>query len=254
MMSSSSSSLGAVHKWMVDNVVPSNPVVGADSNDVAVPVRCVFVAFGGVICVALEGFPCAAVRFKEALHEALGALLPPENMGSTWAKITIAALKDDSVDACKNPVVWDRVRNALQEWMRNAPPLMGLFHDISLVVYENRSLSNCKVLCSSPLRNFPGDTSTSGPVDAISSTKGEQVVCEYTSNSNWPSYRDHGIVPRLQSACSYQCRCHGATVVAFLKNDWSEYLSRLRMHLSQCDCDVFEWMPEDALHMTVRAI
>ena len=67
----------------------------------------VFPAFGGVLCLVFAGFPRPIERLKGDLDEcgpaALGAAWTTENMGSKWAKVTLAAVRDeispDSYDA-----------------------------------------------------------------------------------------------------------------------------------------------------------
>lgn len=235
-------------------VTPSRPV--------SVPIASTLVAFGGVLCVALDGFPAPIAAFKANLSSDFGGCgrLPPELMGSMWAKVTVAAVHDDVKAQASTPEVWDRVRSAVMAWnefQSSADAVQGhvLLEAISVVSFQCRSLATCEEVASTPICALTADTEGCG-IDDASRRKGASIVSEFTSESSWAEYRDGGIIARLQVSSSYHQLCTGRTIVSFLADrSLRAYLGGLREHLAKHDLEwLFDWMPEASLHVTVRGL
>lgn len=253
--------VNCIETFSSEILAPSPPHEASQDQGVVldVPIHSVIIAFGGVLCVALEGFPTPIVELKSKLSDACDGIAP-ELMGSKWAKVTVAAVRDDAEDRqTSDPAVWDRLRTALLVWNTSTEHhTPARLQEVSVVSFQCRSLAHHQVLKSVSLRykTLLGDGSVESVIDPASHLKGAAVVEEFTSNENWASYRDNGIIARLQPAASYRQEFHGTTMVAFLVDDcWAQYLERLKQHL--CDHDLgwlYEWMPNNVLHVTVRGL
>jgi hypothetical protein len=246
----------AVTKW-VQGAFPPSHLNNRTDGDIVVPIASVLVAFGGVLCVALEGFPSPVAQFKSTLSTSCHGDLAPELMGSKWAKVTVAAVRDDALGGAMDPAVWDRLRSALLLW--NALPAVhahsgALLRDLSVVHFLCRSLAKHDVVASVPLGCLGTSDVTS--MDPESRAKGAEVVSEFAAEGNWSTYRDHGILSRLQPASSYHQACEGSTIVAFLVKDcWADILEHLKRHLEEHDLGwLYDWMPKEVLHVTVRGL
>lgn len=228
----------------------------------------IILAYGGVICIVLEGFPDSLERFKRRLEAAhsrgLVQHLCTENMGSKWAKITVAAPADQAQVTEQD---WYTVRDALRKFCRDenihqsedgpctarAPTVH--FEALSLVQFSNRTLERRSILTQLTPQHLGGVVDE--PVDMQSHSRGRDVAQEFHDDHRWPEYVKSGIIQRLQTHRHYDAHVEGVTAVCFVAHHdshFAELLSRLQVALAARASDAFAWFPMSSLHMTVRGV
>lgn len=247
------------------NIVDSESIV---SNSASVAVVAPLVAYGGVVCILLSHFPpCVESGFKRKLEsirdDAFLSVVSPENMGSKWAKISVAAPAEQS-QWTESDV--DSFREVLKQFRAVQPETMVPFQSIDIVSFASRSLSDQRQLLSIPLSQLESDGAH--PTECVSYISGQRVLQEYYTEDAeaWASYRDTGILQRLQFAHHYLApSCDGCTAACFVNSDSSadppnqlqQWIEAFRRHLEQHAPQLaqkLEWFPQSCLHVTVRGL
>jgi hypothetical protein len=132
------------------------PPPAASPSGITLQPRDFFVAFGGVLCVAFDGFPQCIERLKAAL-EVKAPTMIPENMGSKWAKATLGALgapTDDSAAAASSSSVgvdtWLKLHDICLAFRAKLRATQVRVPCLAAVRLHNRLLSAGEVVCSLP--------------------------------------------------------------------------------------------------------
>ncbi|KAJ3079602.1 hypothetical protein HDU99_010503 [Rhizoclosmatium hyalinum] len=119
-----------------------------------------FVAWRGVMTLAFSGFPNELVGLKERIQANLGSVLPPENMGSKWPKMTLGALNEGKVLTQKE---FDELSTLCTQMSQNLALLSDDFPvtNVSFVVFGCRTLERLLIRADMALAANEGDDDVS---------------------------------------------------------------------------------------------
>lgn len=246
---------------------------GSD-RQVCLRVKECFIAFGGVLCIAFEGFPLAIDSFKSkfvSVLEASGSPPPTvakENPGSMWAKITIAARSEKSQLSVAQ---WEAVRLALagaSERCRQSQ-CSCVFDTISVVTFECRSLERIMVKETLPIQviysfldSDPGsDDCASSLLSTFSRGRIAAILEDVHDEARWPQYLKDCVIGKQQSIADYRENSCGSTIVSFLprgggcNESFELFIDAVESALQEAGCwELFTWLPRECLHMTIRGL
>eukprot|EP00672_Neobodo_designis_P021324 CAMPEP_0174842040 /NCGR_PEP_ID=MMETSP1114-20130205/9673_1 /TAXON_ID=312471 /ORGANISM="Neobodo designis, Strain CCAP 1951/1" /LENGTH=253 /DNA_ID=CAMNT_0016076237 /DNA_START=43 /DNA_END=801 /DNA_ORIENTATION=+ len=165
----------------------------------------VFPAFGGVLCLVFKGFPRPVERLKEELDAcgpaALGGAWVQENMGSKWAKVTLAAVRDEvppaSIDA---EAVAPKLRDICESFRSELRQIRIPIHTLSAVRFTTRDLATRLDVRKVPLPEGAGGASElSDKTTAITS----EVLDDFFVPERTVPYCATHLVQRRTSASRY---------------------------------------------------
>lgn len=207
-----------------------------------------FVAWSGVLVLSFEGFSATLLRIKANIDKALPHL-PPENPGSRWPKITLAALNDDRTltadevcalaDVCKQ---WDKRLQNEAEALR-VDELMAL-------VFGNRSTAVRLFTHRIPLLGQPGASHDDSP--PATHRKHVQTIVA-------PLHDDvDTYVPDVQRAghraSHYRTPWREATLMVDASRSDMSYIRGFKAAVEACLPGYYEWFPASSRHITVRRL
>ena len=225
----------------------------------------IFPAFGGVLCVALEGFPRGIVRLKEKIEVELQDALPPENLGSKWAKITIGAISSEAVAESSglrsdSLEYWRRLREYLCLHRPTIRSCSVVLRELSVVRFANRALSEKTMDRRFHLGGwFGADSDCPFAIDEISAKKATSVTHDFFGDQTFERYVREGVLRGgPTTARHYFDGGAGETCVLPIdasldeNKDFFEMLNRLRSTIPLPG--VWTWLPYSSMHCTVRGL
>ncbi|KAL3901746.1 MAG: hypothetical protein SGCHY_000374 [Lobulomycetales sp.] len=222
---------------------PSQAVLAAVSKcpSVALSARTFFVAWNGVLCLAFSGFPRPLAALKTALLLHPG---PPENFGSKWPKISLAALND----TCSLSQPQFHALTALAASLE--PLLHGTLFEIdhlTLVRFHCRSLESLHARARLPLSGSPHpDSFLIDPchLELVNSVLEESSDPDYFSKVSAPGNRiPHYRAPHTED-----------TLVAYIGESAPAIRHAINLFREAVDAllpGMYQWMHPEALHVTI---
>ena len=224
------------------------------------------VAWNGVLTLAFEAWPKPLADIKQHINELPEFSAKPENFGTRWPKLTLAALNDDAP-----PLTADNLKDltSLCHQFDNELQQIGtipLTH-CSIVMFSSRSLEHylCRVdyAFSSTQTLDDGDVSQEYDEDSYKIVKdvvSETLLAEYIHKVNNPGHRygNH-----------YNTIWTESTLVCFLTNGGSDEEKRIipksmarlldlmesfRRKVDELLPNYYSWMPHQSLHLSLRAL
>ena len=242
-------------------------------------VRAAFVAHGGVICVALEGWPRVMATMKRKLN-AVSCFGKPENKGSMFPKISVACLADgesltleelrDVMRCCREASDAFAKQNDDDDDDDNS---VLHFTQLDAIVYACRSLE--RLLVTAPIRLLPdapetiemdcedGDNDIDGgnEIDKEERARIDVILSEACDESHIDTYFPHVNVGRTEQ--HYREDACGATLVACAtRGERAAHNSRvlasilepLQESIERRFPSRFVFFTRSSLHVTLRAI
>ena len=221
-----------------------------------------FISWNGVICLVLHGFPLQLELFKRHLNEVCASHgYKRENFGSQWAKITLAFVNEHH--AANSPLSLEEFRALKQicidcsaafeeEGSKTYIPVDG----VSLVEYQWRTLEKVtQVKQSRPQEGGDGDGVTISPEQIAKTNK---VLSEWDEEEEYLDNVNAVGAPYRESGSSSTPGSNGLTCVSFIKlkcepRVWKA-LSMLRERVDEKFPSRYEWIKDDSLHCTIRAM
>lgn len=217
-----------------------------------------FISWNGVICLVLHGFPLQLELFKSHLNEVCTLHgYKQENFGSKWAKVTLAFVNEHH--ASNTPLTLEEFRVLKQicidcsaifeEEGETLIPIDG----ISLVEYEWRTLEKVTQMKQSrPKEGGIGDGVTISP-EQLDKTK--KVLSEWDDEEEYLHNINAVGAPYRESST---VESNGITCVSFIKlkseqRVWKA-LSMMREKVDEKFPTRYEWLRDDSLHCTIRAM
>jgi hypothetical protein len=206
-------------------------------------VRCsrFFVAWNGVLVLAMDGFPDSALELKQKIQETLGDRLSPENSGSKWPKITMGCLKEDQ-------------SLTLEEFILLSEICKQASRDVKEITVDIRTISHVEFLCRSLERirkRVDFDCNSQGIDDSCNPEPVNQVFSEaddvsaYFAQVSLPGSRE-----------THYRSDHGeSTLVSFI--DVSSLTALLNAFKCKVDAELaskYVWFDDSSLHVTLRAM
>eukprot|EP00898_Chlorokybus_atmophyticus_P007833 jgi/Chlat1/8050/Chrsp73S07531 len=218
--------------------------------------RAWFVAWQGVLTLAFEGFPAPLLELKKALTAESGgqtaAGLPPENPGSMWPKVSLAALKDGARLTPSDLLLLHEICSShLPSTSSSSSSYAHHVDRLHVTVYACRSHE--RLLCAAPLelREQRGGWDADSGVGAEERSRVEAVLAEF-SNENLPSYWYHASRDGSREL-HYRGPAVGSSLVYFLTR-LPEGYREFRAAIEAALPGYYAWFDENSLHVTLRAL
>jgi hypothetical protein len=242
--------------------------INGGSTDAAVTLRPrdVFVAYGGVVCLVFEGFPDALLHLKRAVdvegRKTMPEAWPAENMGSKWAKVTLAAL--DASAAAQSldvSVLGPQLRQLCLDFRPKLAAIQLHATALKLVRFATRDLARRKDVRRIALPSaVAGGDHVSVETEAFTS----DVVNEFFDPRNTVHYCE----THMNKKCSNSDRYLEVladpmhTLIVDLHDSDGSGLAELLVVLREFRRAVdsllgqgtYHWFAEDSLHCTVRGL
>eukprot|EP00956_Cyclotella_meneghiniana_P036378 scaffold124901_cov73-Cyclotella_meneghiniana.AAC.1 len=210
----------------------------------------------------LHGFPLQLELFKRHLNEVCASHgYKRENFGSQWAKITLAFVNEHH--AANSPLSLEEFRALKQicidcsaafeeEGSKTYIPVDG----VSLVEYQWRTLEKVtQVKQSRPREGGDGDGVT---ISQEQIAKTNKVLSEWNDEEEYLDNVNAVGAPYRESSTINTSEGNGLTCVSFIKlkcepRVWKA-LSMLRERVDEKFPSRYEWIKDDSLHCTIRAM
>ena len=242
-----------------------------------------FMAFGGVVCLVMEGFPVAVERLKEKMNEDAAmqdAGMTSEKMGAKWAKITLGAVRVEKYQFSTEQML--RLRTICLSFRSKiaeaAEECFMKSSSLSVVVFANRALtarpketkisfdvgnSSDAVDLSENMKAKTADVI--GPFfDAVTPDSTEAVSDVFQGYINdlnsSPAHSAHYLAPFPGATLVCNAFDNGCAntqlrglIDEFRRVVDSNILVDVEGHPQQGQ-PLFEWFDDSALHVTVRGI
>ncbi|GAQ81604.1 hypothetical protein KFL_000850200 [Klebsormidium nitens] len=206
-----------------------------------------FVSWSGVLTVVFTGLPPELLQMKAQIDQELPYLqtLKPENPGSKWPKVSLAALRDGKRLSFEQLLKLKRICRDSSKALANERQL--LVDKLSVVLFASCSLEETLSISNVPLL-LPSSDST--PTD-VELRNVEKVMDEFALDrleQYWFYASKDG-----NSISHYRNPKLGATLVHFLQ-DFPQPLRAFRAAVDAELPDMYDWFRESALHVTIRAL
>eukprot|EP00243_Klebsormidium_subtile_P002819 TRINITY_DN15739_c0_g1_i1.p1 TRINITY_DN15739_c0_g1~~TRINITY_DN15739_c0_g1_i1.p1 ORF type:complete len:293 (-),score=35.06 TRINITY_DN15739_c0_g1_i1:157-1035(-) len=206
-----------------------------------------FVSWSGVLTVAFTGLPPELLQLKAQIDQELPYLqtLKPENPGSKWPKVSLAALRDGKRLSLEQLSKLKRICSDLTKALAKERQL--LVDKLAVVLFARCSLEETLSISNVPLL-LPSSDST--PTDQELRNV-DKVMDEFASDrleQYWFYASKDG-----NNISHYRNPKLGATLVHFLQ-DIPPPLQAFRAAVDAELPDIYDWFQESALHVTIRAL
>ena len=240
---------GSIHDILTDLVPKTNHIE-------IIPCK-IIVVWNGVLSLAFKAWPKTIMDIKQRINDIPEFRDTPENFGTKWPKITLAALINDDVP----PLTLDQLRNLTaicQEFdsaLQQMDPIT--LANCSVVLFSSRSLEH--VLCrvdyafktSQDLQRAEQKYDEESYNTVKSVIEETQNLEEYIHKVNTPGHRWKS---------HYNSTHTESTLVCFLNTDNEatcrllDILKSFRKRIDKLLPDYYHWMSQDSLHLSIRAL
>ena len=257
---------GSIHDILKEEVTST-------STPVCIRPHRLIVAWNGVLTLAFEAWPRQLMNIKQRINSTPEFNTVPENFGTRWPKVTLAAFKTEdttiTIDELKKLTSLCREFDLALQNMEHVP----LTH-CSIVMFTSRSLENYlfRMDYAFTTRDEDADLSLYNQEYDDESYNIVQNVIEDTEQLD--TYIDKVNTPGNRWEDHYNTVWTEATLVCFLtinKNS-GENVQEVKDVISSSTCnltnillsfqkqvnallpDTYTWMPTDSLHLSLRAL
>jgi hypothetical protein len=230
------------------------------------------ISYQGVLVLALDSFPEPLLHFKSHLDraEATASLLQNENMGTRWAKITLAAIDD------KAPPLSRQVYERLCDACDRATDQLALHwieesvEELLLILYESRELHPSTWLAHStiPCGSNNATMETTSNVDNNNNNNNGELIQQsrlYVRQTVLAETVDHErYFPKVtlpgNRGSHYKNRLTTpeATLIYRIRHrhnlDLVRQFRQMIVEALDNDESIYTWMSDEALHVSVRAL
>jgi len=228
------------------------------------------VAWHGVLTLAFNAWPQQLAEIKKRINDMPEFSASPENFGTRWPKLTLAALNADAP-----PLTLDQLRKLTalcQEFEASLQRLGSVtLSNCSLVMFASRSLEHClcrvdypfvneKLLPPTHPKNMAQEYDAASYEivrDVVRET--EEQLDEYINKVNAPGHRWGG---------HYNTTWTETTLVCFLTNgngnadniispstsNLLDIVASFRERVDALLPGAYTWMPQKTLHLSLRAL
>lgn len=256
---------GSVHDILGDVVPRLNP----SSAGVEIRPHRIIVAWHGVLTLSFEAWPEPLSEIKRRVNAAPEFSASPENFGTRWPKLTLAA-RDDAAP----PVTIDQLRGLTElcrgfdAELRNIGAVT-LTH-CSVVAFASRSLEHC--LCrvdyafgagNGSVRNTQQRSNEEQDYDEGSYKIVQDVVREteqletYLSKVNAPGHRWGQHYNTVWTETTLACFLTNGDEDVETSSSTGHLLALLASFRERVDAllpGAYRWMPQQSLHLSLRAL
>jgi hypothetical protein len=244
--------------------------------------KTLFVAWNGIPCLVFEGFPPPCVETKGQLNNNNTDLLKPENFGSKWPKVTLGYPSNpietvQELETIKS-ICQSFQNNDNNDWKASSGGAVVSVEKLSIVHYEQRSL---EVIIQRRDYTVGGDESKKNESSLVtssssSSSSPETTKCSSSDSSHERASQDemdrvNGVLAEWDDTSTYlenvrpppaqpyrEGSPSGYCCVVFLElkeNDpILKVIQEFRGKIDEAFPGRFEWMKDDSLHCTLRAM
>jgi hypothetical protein len=226
----------------------------------------VFPAFGGVLCLVFKGFPRPIEQLKGRLDaagpSALGPAWAKENMGSKWAKVTLAAVRDEvAPDSYDASALAPKLRAVCESFRVKLGKVEIPVTTLSAVRFTTRDLAKTLQVLPVPVAPAADGAELSDATVAVT----QEVLGDFFGDGKAEAYCVEHLQRRRTSASRYLEAVDPPmhTLVTYLRDSpdaaavaaLHEVLAEFRTEVDALVGDsVFKWFDADALHCTIRGL
>lgn len=230
------------HLDVLDAIVRSEPPT-------AMKPRAFFVAWSGVLVLAFEGFSATLLRIKAELGAQLPDL-PPENPGSRWPKVTLAALHDGRTLSAEEIRALVAVCYRWNEVLQRDAEVLQI-DALTALAFGNRSTEVHQFSHRIPLLGTPSpmrdDTPPAGhreQVARILAPIRPTMLDTYLADIQRPGHR----------VSHYRKPYRDTTLIVDLAQRDIAYIRAFKADVQACLPNAYIWFPESSQHITVRRL
>ena len=235
---------------ILDDIVPK-------TNQIEIIPCKIIIAWHGVLTLAFKAWPKPLMDIKQRINDLPEFRDKPENFGTKWPKITLAALNDDVP-----PLTLDQLRNLTaicQEFdsaLQQMDPIT--LANCSVVLFSSRSLEHVLCRVDYAFKTSQDLQSNEQAYDEESYNTVENVIAE---TQNLEEYLHKVNAPGHRWQKHYNTIHTESTLVCFLNtNDKAtcrlmDILKSFRKRVDELlPNNSYHWMPQKSLHLSIRAL
>ena len=204
-----------------------------------------FIAWHGVITLAFRRFPDSLLTIKNRLNQSTLNLVP-ENDGSRWPKMTLAALSPTMGLDKENLSLLNDCCTQFNKRLTSLSPLIT--RQLTIVHYAQQSLEECIELRQVNLRE-PSRFS-----EALPSLQPEIEKLFYSRRGDAQAEKQQKILASGRDISHYRTLNDGVSLVFSAPHVYQEVISLLQHKINRILPHHYEWLKPESRHLTVRAL
>lgn len=212
-----------------------------------------FVAWHGVITLALRAFPLELIHVKQRLKSidlnTPDVLLPAESPGSRWPKITLAALRPESALSASDLEQVCALCAAASAHLRRSPPLK--VESLTIVHYVQQSLERITERWVLPLGGEVDPRVTLSVPPPLQDEVRRLLKARVFPLSAEERAR---ILAPGRDVSHYRAKQGGVSLVAEVPRAYQAVITLLIEQLERALPGRYVWFEESSRHMTLRAL
>ena len=206
-------------------------------------------AWGGVLCLAYQGFPPELWRLKNELNRL--PALKTENPGSAWPKTSLGALRDEADFSRADLKLLKDICLDFEKPIQTDPWCLPV-KILSLVLFSRRSLE--EVLARQDFE-LPGAPDSAEPLDPSETRRIDTLLADF-SPQNLTEYYPRIVDPQTSGhsrISSYRRDLLETTLVVYLP-EHPVWIREFQQAVDRRLPGRYAWFETSTLHVTLRAI
>jgi hypothetical protein len=230
----------------------------AETEGFALRPRACFVAWSGVLTLVFSGWPPAVTRLKSQLAQHHSESLPPENSGSRFPKVTLAALARG-----RQALSLEELNGLLEVCAALEPALAALpllpVRALSTTLWKRASheeLLACHDIQLRPISQAPPTAEEAGYVQAVLDEAVDSRA--YLASARRPGDIDRYRTAQPRAGASLVAFVHPRAVKSSAQAEPHEQLGRVlgefQRRVEALLPGAYAWIQPRAMHCTVRAL
>ena len=204
-----------------------------------------FIAWHGVITLAFRRFPDSLLTLKDRLNQSKLNFVP-ENDGSRWPKITLAALSPTKRLSKEELSLLNHCCLQFNEKVSSLAPLVT--RQLSIVRYAQQSLEKC---IDQRLLNLNEQSELS---QALPPLQAEVEKLFAGKEGDLDDQRERKVLAVGRNISHYRMLTDGVSLVFAVPNVYQETITSLQQHISKILPHHYEWLKPESRHLTIRAL
>ena len=203
-----------------------------------------FIAWHGVITIAFRCFPDSLLTLKDRLNQSKLNFVP-ENDGSRWPKITLAALSPTKKLRKEELRLLNNCCIQFNERVGSLAPLVT--HELSIVRYAQQSLEKC---FDQRLLNLNAESEFSQVLPPLQAEVKKLFVCKEGDLYE----KERKILASGRNISHYRMLTDGVSLVFAVPNVYQDTITSLQQQVSKILPNHYEWFKPESRHLTIRAL
>ena len=204
-----------------------------------------FIAWHGVITITFRCFPDSLLTLKDRLNQSKFNFAP-ENDGSRWPKITLAALSPTKRLGKEELSLLNNCCMQFSERVSSLAPLVA--RQLSIVHYAQQSLEKCTDQRQLSLKDESDFSQALPPLQA----EVEKLFASKVGGGD--DQREQKILAVGRNASHYRMLTDGVSLVFAAPHVYQDTIALLQQDVSKILPNHYEWFKPESRHLTVRAL